>query len=143
VQSQYLAALKMLNEAVRKCPPALWDASRDKDRFWFRAQHALYWSHRYLRWADRNFAGWKGHRTPHASRPMSKSALLDYLAFIEQYVASHGLRTDKLEPALASMRHIQQHTGELYERLGSRAGIQLHWTEQVRARSGSGRGPGG
>jgi len=143
VQSQYLAALKMLKEAIVKCPPSVWDAPQDKDKFWYKAQHALYWAHRNLQATDKHFVPWKGHRKPDGRVPISKEDLLEYLAFIEKRVAdrntaadfaeprSQGLRFDRLEVAIASIRHIQQHTGELYERLGSREGTRLSWTEYV------------
>lgn len=144
IQSQYLAALKMLKEAIVKCPPAVWDASRDKDKFWYKAQHTIYWAHRHLQATGRDFVAWKGHRRPDGRVPMSKQDLLAYLAFIERQIAEgHAAadlkaspgprrsRFDTLERAIADIRHIQQHTGELYERLGARSAITLHWTEQV------------
>jgi hypothetical protein len=33
----------------------------------------------------------------------------------------------KLELQFYTIRHIQQHTGELMERLGSRAGVEVNW----------------
>ncbi|MCB9122287.1 MAG: hypothetical protein H6640_21400 [Caldilineaceae bacterium] len=37
------------------------------------------------------------------------------------------LPMNKLELQIYSMRHLQQHAGELMERLGSRAGIDVPW----------------
>jgi hypothetical protein len=34
---------------------------------------------------------------------------------------------DKLELQIYNIRHIQQHTGELYERLGTSGSIELSW----------------
>lgn len=144
IQSQYLAALKMLKEAIMKCPTTVWDAAQDKDKFWFKAQHVLYWAHVDVRATSTRFVPWKGHRRPQASRPTSKDELLEYLAHIERGVTHPGSPSDlvgsagargrfeHLRRAIASVRHIQQHTGELYERLGSRENIVLHWTEQVK-----------
>jgi hypothetical protein len=143
LQSQYLAAVKMLREAVVKCPASVWDASQDKDKFWFKAQHSLYWTHRNLQAFDRRFIPWKGHRKPDAGSPVSRQEILQYLAFIQKQLVENKAATDfrnprsgkpdpgKLETAIASIRHIQQHTGELYERLGTRENISLNWTEQV------------
>ena len=144
VQSQCLAALAMLKGAIVKCPQAVWDAPRDKDKFWYKAHHALYWAHRYFQATSKNFVRWKGHRKPHGGVPISKQKLLEYLAFIERQVAErvpatdfekpsglHGLRFDKLEWAIANIRHIQQHTGELHERLGTREDIKLRWAEHA------------
>jgi hypothetical protein len=144
VQSQYLAALKMLKEAIRKSPADIWNARQDADRFWFKAQHTLYWTHRYLHAADKRFAAWRGHQKPRADAPVSKADLLEYAGFIEQQLARHmSGRVSKtpapdnrfdisgLEHHIINIRHIQQHAGELYERLGTRAGATLHWTETV------------
>ena len=144
VRSQYLAALKMLREAVAKCPADMWDSPQDQDRVWFKAQHALYWTQRYLRSTDKRFAPGERHGRPKPGVPLPKASVLEYLRSIEQQVADNfaarsarvgqgptfpGL--DKLELHLINIRHLQQHAGELYERLGSRANITLHWTEEV------------
>ena len=39
----------------------------------------------------------------------------------------HWLPFDKLELQIYNIRHIQQHTGELYERLGTAGGVELGW----------------
>lgn len=145
VQSHYLAALKILREAIVKCPPSVWAAPEDKDQFWFKVQHVLYWAHLDVRATSTGFGPWRGHGRPVAGRPASKDQLLQYLAYIEKHVAEPALpddlistsrprggRVDHLSRAIASIRHIQQHVGELSERLGSREGTILHWTETVR-----------
>lgn len=153
VRSQYLAALKMLKEAIVKCPPAMWNAPRDQEKFWFKAYHTLYWTHKYLQATVKDFVPWRGHGKPNdwnrrgktkGESPISKQELLEYLTFVQQQVDErvpatdfsapsgfYGSRLDKLEWAFVNIRHIQQHTGELYERLGSRKRIQLHWAESV------------
>lgn len=143
LQSQYLAALAMLKQAIVKCPPALWNASRDKDKCWFIAYHAVYFTHLYLHQRREDFVRWKMHTKPSSQSPLSKEEVLEYLAFVEGEVIRripglnlqagsgfHGFRLNKLEFQLVSIRHIQQHTGELYERLGSRKNVKLDWAEQ-------------
>jgi hypothetical protein len=141
-QSQYFAALKMLREAIVRCPPSIWDSPRDRDRTWFKAYHTVYWANSYLPrsvrkvlapWRGRGAPNdWKGHRKRGGRAPISKKDLLEYLGFLEQRVVEiRSYPRDRLERQLANLRHIQQHTGELYERLGSRQPIQLHWTEEV------------
>ena len=39
----------------------------------------------------------------------------------------YWLPFNKLELQFYNIRHIQQHTGELYERLGTRENIELDW----------------
>ena len=144
VQSQYRAALKMLREAIVKCPPALWNAGRYKDRTWFKAYHAVYWAHMYLQPRRGDFARWGGHTKDNGGLPISKAELLSYLGFVEQQVEAqlatanleavsgfHGFDMGKLEFHINNIRHIQQHAGELYERLGARGRIRLNWHQQV------------
>ena len=147
VQTQYLAALKMLKEVIVKCPPSVWDARQDKDRFWYRAHHALYWAERDLHVAWGVTDRWSGRRRPDAGVPSSKAELLDYLAFIQQQIDPTGpgsrsrsarrrtIPAARLERVIAGIRHVQQHTGELYERLGSRKRVKLYWTEHVRRKN--------
>lgn len=150
IQSQYLAALAMLKQAIVRCPPALWNDPEDRDASWFKAYHALYYAHLYLQAARAEFVRWQGHGKPGTSPPLTKEQLLEYLAFVEHEVlrripltdldADSGfrdIRVGKLELQFVSIRHIQHHTGELYERLGSRRNIRLDWAEQRRRRSRS------
>ncbi|MEZ4615730.1 MAG: hypothetical protein R2867_09495 [Caldilineaceae bacterium] len=48
IQSQFLAALAMLEQSVIRCPDALWDDPNDKTKFWHIAYHALFYTHLYL-----------------------------------------------------------------------------------------------
>src|SRR5574341_1762051 len=139
IQSQYLSALAMLKQAIIKCPPALWHAPQDKDGFWFKAYHALYYAHLYLQRSRKEFVRWRGHGMPISTPPLSKAEVLDYLTFVEQEVIRrvpmtdlkarqsgfHSIRVNKRELQVVNIRHIQQHTGELYERLGTGGNIQL------------------
>ncbi len=144
VQSQYLAALRMLREAIVKCPPHLWNAPRDKDKAWAKAYHAVYWAHKYLQPKRRDFVRWRGHDMENGGVPISKADLLKYLGFVQQQVVDQvpgidfeadsgfkGFDMNKLEFHINNIRHIQQHTGELYERLGTRADAKLRWSEKV------------
>jgi hypothetical protein len=143
IHSQYLAALAMLKQAVVKCPPSLWDSPTDRNRFWFTVYHALYFAHLYLQPTRKDFVRWRGHGKPAGIARLSKEEVLEYLAHVEQEVARRipimdlkapsgfdELRVDKLELQLVTIRHIQHHTGELYERLGARRNVKLSWAEQ-------------
>ena len=131
LRSQYLAALKMLREAIAKCPPSVWDAPRDKDKFWSKARHALRYAHRDLRAGLGGFVAWNGRNWSDPRAPLSKGEVVEYLDFLERQVAGRNFQPGKLERMIVGLRHIQQHTGELYERLGTRDGIVLHWTERA------------
>ncbi|HEY6041259.1 MAG TPA: hypothetical protein VIX58_03940, partial [Anaerolineae bacterium] len=72
--------------------------------------------------------------------PYDKNAILEYLDLCRRQVAErvpqldpdansgfYWLPMSKLELQIYTIRHIQQHTGELMERLGARAGIEIDW----------------
>jgi hypothetical protein len=145
VRSQYRAALAMLRQAVEACPEALWDDPRDPARFWHVAYHALFYTHLYLQESEAAFRPWarhvpESHRLPTAVAPYRRADVLEYLDVCLQQVDEQTARLnpgapsgfawlpfDKLELQFYNIRHIQQHAGELMERLGSRAGLELHW----------------
>jgi hypothetical protein len=140
IQSQYLAALEMLKQVIVQCPDALWDAPGNQDPFWRKSYHALFYTHLYLQNAEKDFVPWEKHHDPDAEIPFSKEDVLAYLAFVQKQVVErlpatnlesesgfYWLPFDKLELQLYNIRHIQQHTGELYERLGTHENIELNW----------------
>ena len=139
LQSQYLAALAMLKQAVVKCPPVAWDNPQDRDRFWFVAYHTLYYAHRYLGAQAKGYARWE--KRPH-NKPgslFSKAEILEKLALVERDVKEQIPRMDldgeagslanQLELQIYNIRHIQQHAGELYERLSAHR-VKLDWASQ-------------
>jgi hypothetical protein len=153
--SQYQAALAMLKETIEKCPEGLWNSSEDKTKFWHIAYHALFYTHLYLQDTEQDFTPWSKHRKdyhfigrlpypphdpPQIGEPYDKDSLLEYLAICQRQVderlprvnleAASGfdwLPFNKLELQFYTIRHLQQHTGELMERLGSRADVEIHW----------------
>lgn len=142
LQSQYLAALAMLKQAVVKCPPEAWDNPRDKDRFWFVAYHTLRYAHLYLKAQDKGYVRWEARRHNQPGLPFTKEEILERLALVERDVVGQipmmnldgksgyaWIPTNKLELQLDNLRHIQQHTGELYQRL-SAYHIKLNWVSE-------------
>ena len=140
IQSQYLAALEMLKQVIVKCPAALWNAPGDKDKVWRKAYHTLFYAHLYLQTTEKDFTPWEKHHDLDTGEPFTQAEVLEYLAFVQKQVIAqvqalnleaesgfHWLPFGKLELQLYNIRHIQQHAGELYERLGTRENIELDW----------------
>jgi len=153
--SQYLAALEMLKQAIIQCPDSIWNDPGDKTKFWHVAYHALFYTHLYLQDSEQTFTPWPKHRPeyqfigqvpwpPHAApqigEPYDKETVLEYLVFCQQQVTERApllnpeavsgfswLPFGKLELQFYNIRHIQQHAGELMERLGTRAHLELPW----------------
>jgi hypothetical protein len=160
ITSQYRAALEMLKQAILKCPEALWDDPRDKNRFWHIAYHALFYTHLYLQVSESKFTPWSKHREhyqvlgalpepPHAplgvGAAYSQAEVLAYLEVCQEQVKEkvaaldldatdsgfHWLPFGKLELQLYNLRHLGQHIGELMDRLGTRAAIEVDWVGRV------------
>lgn len=149
IQSQYLATLEMLKLAVEKCPDGMWNDPADKNKFWHVTYHALFYTHLYLQPTEQDFRPWGKHRKSHdlskTADPYSKEEILEYLTFCQQQVTEqvpqlnldaesgfYWLPFDKAELQIYNIRHLQQHAGELMERLGSRARIDVDWVGMKR-----------
>jgi hypothetical protein len=142
IQSQYLSTLAMLKQAIVKCPPEAWDNPQDKDKFWFVAYHALRFAHQYLKAKDKGYQRWGQRLHSNPGNPFSKKEILEKLAAVERDVAEQipimnlnektgatGHLANKLELQIYNIRHIQQHTGELYEKLSAYP-VKLGWASQ-------------
>ena len=146
IRSQYLAALEMIKQAIEKCPEELWNPAEDRAPFWHVAYHALFYTHLYLQPRLQDFRPWAKHREEahrleqHLTAVYSPAEVLEYLGLCQQEVkektaqldleAASGfdwLRFNKLELQFYNIRHLQQHTGELMERLGARAKVDVDW----------------
>jgi hypothetical protein len=151
IKSQYHASLEMLRQAIEKCPDSLWESSEYKNRFWNITYHALFFTHLYLHPTEAEFVPWDSHRDELVSMedpqrgaqdesPYAKGEILLYLELcleqMEEFVDSLDLEAesgfywlpfDKLELQIYNIRHLQQHVGELCERLGESEGIEVGW----------------
>lgn len=155
IKSQYRAALKMLEGAIINCPDYLWDHPAHKNKFWHTAFHALFYTHLYLQSSEDDFIPWTKHesaytslgddappddRVKHTREPYRKEDLLAYLELCREEVSKQVTSVDleapsgfywlpfnKLELQFYNIRHIQHHTGELYNRLESEQGLELDW----------------
>jgi len=140
IQSQYLASLAMLKQAIEKCPEDIWYDPQEKFKVWSKAYHVVFFVHFYLQNSEKDFVEWEKHHDPDGDIPFTKEEVLEYLAFAKKQVMERVPVTDleaesgfdwypvnKLELQFINIRHIQQHTGELYETLGIRESAELPW----------------
>jgi hypothetical protein len=148
IQSQYKAALAMLRQAVEQCPDALWTDTSYQNPFWRVAYHVLIYTHFYLGPNEEDFVPWEKHQQDlqllgqpiPGARVYSRAELLDYigivLAEVDRQVPALDLGAEsgfdwlpfnKLELQFYNIRHIQQHTGELCERLGAQGEVEVGW----------------
>jgi hypothetical protein len=140
----------MLQQAIEKCPDALWNDREHKNRFWHIAYHALFYTNFYLSKSADTYTPWKHQRDEclsletegdiNAIEPYTKAELLAYVQYsqeqseaaidaldLEAESGFYWLPFNKLELQFYNIRHTQQHTGELCERLGTLAGIDVGW----------------
>ena len=151
IKSQYYASLEMLRQAVVGCPDSLWRDPEYKNPFWHIAYHAVFYTHFYLHASEEDFVPWEKQRPAYRSLegpgrevedqvPYSKEEILAYLGLcleqmgeqvdaldLEAGSGFYWLPFDKLELQFYNIRHLQQHTGELCERLGARGDVEVDW----------------
>ena len=151
IKSQYQASLEMLRSAIVKCPDPVWQSSEYKNQFWHIAYHVIFYTHFYLHLSEDDFVPWERHRGEYVSLeglqqgveskdPYTKEEILAYLALCLEQVENqvdaldldaesgfHWLPFDKLELQIYNIRHVQQHIGELCERLGARGDAEVYW----------------
>ena len=155
LKSQYHASFEMLRQAIEKCPASMWNDDNYRNEFWHIAYHALFYTHLYLQPSEEAFEPWTPHRDqynfmgplpwpphdePQIGEPYRKEEILAYYAYcretIDETVDSLDLDGDsgfywiplsKLELQFYNIRHLQHHTGELCERLGAEAHIDIGW----------------
>jgi hypothetical protein len=144
LQSQYLASLDMLKQAIVQCPPEAWDDGREKDRFWFVAYHALKFTHKYLKANDQGYPRWEQRPHSNPGKPLTKEEILEKLAQVENDVVEQialmdleektgatGALANKFELQIYNIRHIQHHAGELYQRLSAYP-VHVGWASKRR-----------
>ncbi len=146
IRSQYQASLEMLKQAILKCPDSLWADRQYKNEFWQVAYHALFYTHLYLQPSGEVFVAWSKHKPDYndmgqVREPYSRLEILEYLELcqkqVDQQMASLAdleapsgfswLPFNKLELQIYNLRHLQQHLGELCERLGVSSDIDVNW----------------
>lgn len=155
VGAQYNAALAMLESAVKACPEDLWADDRRGNAFWRIAYHALLYTHLYLEDSLEAYRPWENHSDDYtfdgadgptrADVVCPKALVLEYVTFCRRRVAMQAPRLDpaapsgfhwlpytKLELQFYSLRHLQQHIGELMERLGPLA-AEVAWVGSLPA----------
>lgn len=149
IQSQYRASLEMLRQVVIQCPDALWNDPSFRNVFWRVAYHALFYTHLYLQPRMEDFNAWEKHRQDYhemrpGGEPYTQAEILEYCDLIRQEIdrllpadvmdassGFHWLPFNRMETHLYNLRHLHQHIGELSERLGVAANLDVNWVGQV------------
>ncbi len=155
ISSQYDASLKMLKEAIIKCPPRMWNDSDYKNRFWHISYHVLFYTYMYLQESEAQFVPWHKHRNnyqfmgplpwpphtiPEIGNPYSKEDILEYFDLCRRQVEEkvplmdfnaesgfYWLPFKKFELQIYNIRHIQHHAGALIDRLRTIEDIGIDW----------------
>ena len=149
LKGQYHAALDMLQGAISECPESLWTSGTPPRSFWRLAYHTLFYAHLYLQVRSEDFVPWELHRDEVESdaerevldpTPYTKAELLAYWEIVDAMVDPQIDKIDlsspecgipwysipKLDHVVLNMRHIQEHAGQLRDRL-MEAGIDQRW----------------
>lgn len=149
LKGQYHAALDMLKGAIQACPDALWAGGVPPRSFWRLVYHTLFFAHLYLQVRDEEFVRWEKHRNEVESdaererldaAPYSKVEMLAYWEIVDAMVDSQLDKIDlnstesgfswykipKLDHVILNIRHIQEHAGQLSDRL-LESGVDQKW----------------
>lgn len=133
---QFEAALCMLNECIRKCPPAHWEGRIANDTFRQVAYHTLFFVDLYLSPGEAAFElrdchhrGGDERSSTVASTGLTKEETLAYLAIcrekaletlaaetpesLKRQSGFSWLPVSRGELHLCNIRHVQHHTGQL------------------------------
>jgi DinB family protein len=152
LEHQYVAALDMLENAIRACPEAVWDDTDTPvpQRFWYLAYHTLFWLDFYLAEREQGFAPPAPYTLDeldpagvYPGHAYAKSELLTYLAhgrdklgraflsLTEARAAERcGFASRKMsvfELRIYDMRHVQHHTAQLNLILRQRTDSAPRW----------------
>jgi hypothetical protein len=157
LKSQYHASLKMLTEAMTKCPDAAWDDPADTPaRFWRVAYHTLFYTHFYLQQSQSDFVPWSrhrdeaqyiasvpwdSHRPPKAGEPFTREDLLECARFVDGLIDTSIDALDLSAPQcgfpwypmgtfehqIVNIRHLQHHAAALATRLRRGFGVEVGW----------------
>ena len=163
IKGQCHAALAMLGEAIRLCPDDLWTQGEHPRQFWRIAHHAIFFAHLYMEQNAGSFVPWSLEREeenlpglndePQNPVPYTKAELLEYWRQVDEMVDAKidALNLDspesgfpwyknfpKLDHVLLAFRHVQEHAGQLRDRL-MEAGIEPSWVSRGQAPTGGWR----
>ncbi len=151
---QFGAAIDTLENAIHTCPEKLWGDRSRQPEYWYNVYHTLFWLDYYLSDSFEGFAppapfGLEeldpAGRLP--ARAYSKNELLTYLEHgrekcrrtIQALTASgaagrHAFRWGEVtfaELLLYTMRHVQDHAGELSSIIGTATGSGPGWVSRA------------
>jgi hypothetical protein len=152
LKGQFHAAMDMLKGAIVECPDALWVGGVPPRSHWRLVYHTLFFTHMYLQARYEEFVPWELHRDDVESDeererldavPYSKEELLTYWERVDAMIDTQldtldlnslksgfsWYRIPKLDHVLLTLRHIQEHTGQLRDRL-LEAGIDQKWVSR-------------
>ena len=155
LQSQYAAAIAMLENAMEACPDALWDDRSRRPEFWYLVYHTLFYLDLYLSPGLDGFAPpppFTLDETDPAGvlppRPYTKDELRAYLRHgrekarrviavltdetaRERWRYGTWLEGAAIEVLLDNLRHVQHHTAQLNLVLRQETGDAPRWVTRA------------
>lgn len=140
LKSQYHGALAMVKQAIEICPDEVWTGTAYPTTTPWVAYHALFFSHFYLQPNEAAFQRWEKHRAGSEADSYTRAEMLEYWAMCDGMIDEgiDRLNLDapecgfpwydmpKLDHQIMNIRHIQEHAGQLAERL-RHAGVEMDW----------------
>jgi hypothetical protein len=150
---QYKSALGMIDEFIDKCPDDFWLDEKYQSPAWQVCYHALFYTNIYLSPSEVAILKWEGERDeyhdlrrigrekdPAPLEPYSRREMKTFQEHIRSRVPSclEDMEPDRdcwpfwynqnqLEFHMNNLRHLQHHTGELFERLNIISPVPYQW----------------
>ncbi len=143
---QYRSALAMVEEFIGKCDEELWSSTAYQSPVWHVCYHALFYTNIYLAPSEGEILKWEGEREGYhdlkesVPLPYSKGEMSAFLNHIGSRVEAYleGMEPagdcwpfwynqNQLEFHMNNLRHLQHHTGELFERLNNVSPVTYRW----------------
>ena len=143
IKKQFDSTLRMLHHAIEQCPDELWNDQSYFNKTWHIAYHTLFFADLYSQKSKDEFVAWvkdkdgywdlgcdEGKLVIKPEDAYPKVEVLEYFNLIkskfdaridetdlEAESGFHWIPFNKFELMLHNLKHIQHHTGQLYERL--------------------------
>jgi hypothetical protein len=157
IQSQFGAAIDMLDNALRACPDDLWNDRAQPLEFWYVVYHTLFWLDLYLSGSVEGFAPPAPFTLDELDpagllpeRPYAKAEMQSYLeqgrrkcrATVEALTDERARQRCIFswgevsfgELLLYNLRHVQEHASQLSLILGQKTDSAPSWVTQSKSR---------
>lgn len=153
LKNQHRTTLKMLEDVINAYSDELWTSDRFVNRSWRVSYHSLYFFRLYLHQKLEDHQAWKHHREGAEALSLdsdfqemeaySRKELLECINQLYPLIDSQldtldidredcgfsWYQISKFEHLMVNVKHLQQHVGQLQDRLRNHANLGIRWAK--------------